>query len=134
MVVLIHFSKNTAQTAFCALSWTCILIQNTFKKSSDSPKNEFQVLIETQAILTLSICAAEDKKLTKKTHHLLCSMWNSVDSVWVFYADGISKLDPTPHSLIFGSYFLKFLKLKNQNELILKCKVSFILCCLLMHS
>lgn len=74
-------------------------------------------------MLTLSVCAAQNKKLINKSHHLLCSMWDLLHSSWTAYCDSLVKLEPTSHALIFGSYFLDYLKKKNQIELISKCKV-----------
>ncbi|KAK6638077.1 hypothetical protein RUM44_008502 [Polyplax serrata] len=123
---LLVASKNTAQTALCALSWTSILVQNTLKEGPVDSKEEFHKLIEAQAMLTLSVCASENKKLMEATNHSLCSMWSSVEPIWVAYTDGLLKLDATPHSLVFGSHFVKFLKSKNQNDLISKCKPGII--------
>lgn len=100
------------------------MVQNTLKEGPVDSKEEFHKLIEAQAMLTLSVCASENKKLMEATNHSLCSMWSSVEPIWVAYTDGLLKLDATPHSLVFGSHFVKFLKSKNQNDLISKCKVG----------
>ena len=101
------------------------MAQSSNKKEPATLKDEFPKLIESQAILVQNVCAAENKILIGKSHHLLESMWDSTNSLWDLYAEGLTKLDPSPHSLIFGSYFLKYLKSKKQDDLIMKCKVKY---------
>lgn len=107
------------------------MVQIGLPKCSDSSKIEFQRLVETQAMLVLSICAGGEKKQIDKAHRVVNEMWDSVQFSWELYAEAVLKLEPSAHSLIFGSYFLKFLQKRKQTDLINKCKVGVELCLLI---
>ncbi|KAL0272371.1 UNVERIFIED_CONTAM: hypothetical protein PYX00_005366 [Menopon gallinae] len=119
-------SKNTANTALCSLSWTCILVQSCNDKNFLETYVEYQKLVETQAMLILSICAAENKKQIEHAQHLMNLMWNRVQFSWEMYGDTMTKLEPSPHYVLLGSFYLKFLKQNKQDSLIKKYKTSII--------
>lgn len=74
-------------------------------------------------MLLLCVCAGGNKKQIEKAKSMLYRMWDSVKFAWEIYVDALLKLEPSPHSLVFGSYFVKYLQSKKEVDLIGKCKV-----------
>lgn len=62
MIFFFNFSKSTAQSGLFALEWTSLLVEQGLNKCTDIGKNEFQRLVETQAILISIIVAAGNSK------------------------------------------------------------------------
>lgn len=76
-------------------------------------------------MLVLSICAAENKKQIEHAQHLMNLMWSRVQFSWEMYGDSMTKLEVSPHYVLLGSFYLKFLKQNKQEKLIQKYKVGF---------
>ncbi|KAL1132575.1 hypothetical protein AAG570_010527, partial [Ranatra chinensis] len=119
-------TKSTAQSALFALSWSSILINCALHNCKDEGKPEFQNIVNAQAVLYSTIIEAGYKKKTEKAHHMLAQMWKSNNLNLTLYNVGLSCLPESIHSVVFGSYYIKFLVENKHTDLVVLHKLKLL--------
>nr|BAN20950.1 translational activator gcn1 [Riptortus pedestris] len=111
-------TKSTAQGSLQALSWSSILVSSALNKCSDENKQDFQTILNAQSLLYSSVLASTNKKKISKANQMLTSLWNSNDLILSLYEKGVLCLPDSTHSIVFGSFFIKYLCEKKSAEIL----------------
>uniref|UniRef100_A0A8D8V396 eIF-2-alpha kinase activator GCN1 n=1 Tax=Cacopsylla melanoneura TaxID=428564 RepID=A0A8D8V396_9HEMI len=105
-------TKSVAKCLYAPLSWSFILMKS-LDLSNDMNKASFETLVRAQSILMSHVVASTNPKL-------LASMFKSLRTTFEDslappvliqqFGDALLKLEPNYHTIILGSYFIRYLK------------------------
>ncbi|KAK0174572.1 hypothetical protein PV327_010330 [Microctonus hyperodae] len=116
---------NTSTTAYLVLKWSALII-NAIGTELFPTYSEYNKLIESQATLTAAALACGNKKLNKKVHTLLTTMWKSNENLEIIYGNELTKIEANNGVIVFASQLTKHLISIEKYELINSFKSNII--------
>ncbi|KAL1450517.1 hypothetical protein WDU94_002870 [Cyamophila willieti] len=121
-------TKSVAKCLYAPLSWS-LIVMKSLDLSNETNKTSFETLVKAQSILISHVVASTNPKL-------LASMFKSLRSTFEDslappvltqqFGAAILKLEPNYHTIILGSYFIRYLRVAKLDSDIPKYK-SFLL-------
>ncbi|KAI5717848.1 hypothetical protein M8J77_012296 [Diaphorina citri] len=105
-------TNSVAKCLYAPLSWSFIILKS-LDVSNEVNKGSFENLVKAQSILVAHVVASTNPKVLDSMFKSLCSMFQNSGKPSVLtekYGEAILKFEQTSHTVILGSYFIKYLK------------------------
>ncbi|KAI5695392.1 hypothetical protein M8J75_015865 [Diaphorina citri] len=109
---LTNATNSVAKCLYAPLSWSFIILKS-LDVSNEVNKGSFENLVKAQSILVAHVVASTNPKVLDSMFKSLCSMFQNSGKPSVLtekYGEAILKSEQTSHTVILGSYFIKYLK------------------------
>ncbi|XP_034945471.1 eIF-2-alpha kinase activator GCN1 [Chelonus insularis] len=108
---------STALTAYLTLKWTNLVIHsintNEFENHLECLK-----LIESQAMLSATVLACNDRKLSKKVYSLFIHLWKSKPGIEKIYINNLLKLEASNGVIVLSSLLIQHLVNEKKDDII----------------
>ncbi|XP_060079689.1 stalled ribosome sensor GCN1-like [Ylistrum balloti] len=121
----LHSCKSTSGEALFALTWTCVVMQETFLKGNLS-RDSFKQLVGVQCGLVYGALASGSKVISFSAYRKLVSIFRSSDKAVEEYAQLLTEIEASMFVLSSAGILISYLTKTKDQELLKKFKGPFL--------
>ncbi|XP_042907743.1 stalled ribosome sensor GCN1 [Parasteatoda tepidariorum] len=116
----LYCTKGVAHICYAAFGWSCHVANAYF--NIENEKEDFQTLLQSQAVLLFCVTGAQSKFLNCKIYACATNLWKQNQKIVEAYLINLKILPETQHSLNLIGFFIKFLVEKKLRDALSQIK------------